>query len=397
MDLFLHLIHSKTYIFLKEKLDETGIMLGSEVGSVALIGSAFRPFRAEKPDLKKSIFAGFILGLMLASAYIYTAEAMDDTVIDESFFKEIGLTLLSIIPEVTQEGKSAFSNESFLKIRRRIYNKSKVLREKLLPSGNVGADNNIKSKTSNEQAFELPTPMITDSLSSPFAESFRTLRTSLEYTRIDGQLKSILVSGTAMSEGKSTVCLNLAMAFALVGKKTLVIDCDLRRASLHKKFKLKRHAGLTDYLYSQKHTIDESFFQSTPMEKLFLLSAGKKVPNPNELLASSKMLALLKDLEGKFDMVVLDSPPLFLSDAAQLARSVDGTLLVARLQYSSKRPLQEYALDPILRPLTLGVVVIAPRDSGRYGYGKYGYGKYGYGKYGYGKYGYGKYGYEEES
>ena len=374
---------NKTYIFLKEKLDETGIMLGSEVGSVALIGSAFRPFRAEKPDLKKNIFAGFILGLMLASAYIYTAEAMDDTVIDESFFKEIGLTLLSIIPEVTQEGKSAFSNESFLKIRRRIYNKSKVLREKLLPSGNVGADNNIKSKTSNEQAFELPTPMITDSLSSPFAESFRTLRTSLEYTRIDGQLKSILVSGTAMSEGKSTVCLNLAMAFALVGKKTLVIDCDLRRASLHKKFKLKRHAGLTDYLYSQKHTIDESFFQSTPMEKLFLLSAGKKVPNPNELLASSKMLALLKDLEGKFDMVVLDSPPLFLSDAAQLARSVDGTLLVARLQYSSKRPLQEYALDPILRPLTLGVVVIAPRDSGRYGYGKYGYGKYGYGKYGY--------------
>lgn len=374
---------NKTYIFLKERLDETGILLGSEVGSVALIGSAFRPFKPEKPDLKKSMLAGLVLGLLLAAAYTYGAEALDDTVIDESFFKEIGITLLSIIPEVTQDGKSAFSSDSFVKIRRRIYKKSKLLRDKLLPSSaNDGADNTIKRKPS-DQALELPTPMITDSLSSPFAESFRTLRTSLEYTRIDGHLKSILVSGTAMSEGKSTVCLNLAMAFALVGKKTLVIDCDLRRASLHRKFKLKRHDGLTDYLYSQKHTIDESFFQSTPMTNLFLLSAGKKVPNPNELLASSKMLNLLKDLEEKFDMVVLDSPPLFLSDAAQLARSVDGTLLVARLNYSSKRPLQEYAIDPLLRPLTLGVVVIAPRDTGRYGYGKYGYGKYGYGKYGY--------------
>jgi len=100
------------------------------------------------------------------------------------------------------------------------------------------------------------------------------------------------------------------------------------------------------------------------------------------------MLELLKTREDQFDMVVLDSPPLFLSDAAQLARSVDGTLLVARLKYSSKQPLQEYSVDPLLRPLTLGVVVIASRDSGRYGYGKYGYGKYGYGKYGYGKYGY---------
>ena len=383
---------NKTYIFLKERLDETGILLGSEVGSVALIGSAFRPFHPEKPDLKKSILAGLVLGLLLAAAYTYGAEAMDDTVIDESFFKEIGLTLLSIIPEVTQDGKSAFSGDNLSLIKRRIYNRSKAFREKILSNGNHAPGNTNEGKPSAVKSVELPTPLITDSLSSPFAESFRTLRTSLEYTRIDGQLKSILVSGTAMSEGKSTVCANLGMAFALVGKKTLIIDCDLRRASQHKKFKAKRHPGLTDYLYSNQHTVDDSFFQPTQMENLFLLSAGKKVPNPNELLASSKMLSLLKDLDGKFDMVVLDSPPLFLSDAAQLARSVDGTLLVARLQYSSKKPLQEYAIDPLLRPMTLGVVVIAPRDSGRYGYGKYGYGKYGYGKYGYGKYGY-----EEES
>ncbi len=379
---------TKTYVFLKQKLDETGIMLGSEVGSVAVIGSAFPPSAPEKPDFNKNILAGLLLGIVFAAVYTFAAEMLDDTVIEESFFNEIGLTLLSIIPEVTQNGKSAFSRQGLSRITRLFYNKSKAFRDKVVTSGN-----GTTQKPSSAKVIEYPTPMITDSLSSPFAESFRTLRTSLEYTRIDGQIKSILVSGTAMAEGKSTVCLNLGMANALIGKKTLIIDCDLRRASIHKKFNLKRQPGLTDFLFSNHQTIDESSFQPTHMENLFLLSAGKKVPNPNELLASSKMLSLLNELEGQFDMVVLDSPPLFLSDAAQLARSVDGTLLVARLNYSSKAPLKEFAIDPLLRPLTLGVVVIAPRDSGRYGYGKYGYGKYGYGKYGYGKYGYGKYGY----
>ena len=388
---------TKTYVFLKEKLDETGIWLGSEVGSVSIVGSAFPPSSPEKPDFNKNITAGFMLGLILAAVYTFAAEMLDDTVIEESFFNEIGLTLLSIIPEVTQNGKSAFSNQGLSRITRLFYNKSKAFRDKVVATGNGDTQKQAKAK-----AIEYPTPMITDSLSSPFAESFRTLRTSLEYTRIDGQIKSILVSGTAMAEGKSTVCLNLGMANALIGKKTLIIDCDLRRASIHKKFNLKRQPGLTDFLFSNHQTIDESSFQPTHMENLFLLSAGKKVPNPNELLASSKMLSLLNELEGQFDRVVLDSPPLFLSDAAQLARSVDGTLLVARLNYSSKAPLKEFAIDPLLRPLTLGVVVIAPRDSGRYGYGKYGYGKsgygkYGYGKYGYGKYGYGKYGYEDET
>jgi capsular exopolysaccharide synthesis family protein len=385
---------NKTYIFLKEKLDETGILLGSEVGSVALIGSAFRPFVPEKPDLKKSVLMGLVLGLLLASAYIYGAETLDDTVMDETFFRDIGLTLLSIIPVVTENGKSAFSGEHISRISRLFYNKSKAFRDKVITSGS-----SVEGKPlDNGGEAKISMPRITADLNSPFAESFRTLRTSLEYTRIGGQLKSILVSGTAMSEGKSTVCANLGIAYALVGKKTLIIDCDLRRASLHKKMNVRREPGLTDYLFSQQQEVDDTYFQSTDMENLFLLTAGKRVPNPNELLASPKMLEFLKLLEGKFDMVLLDSPPLFLSDAAELARSVDGTLLVARLKYSSKKPLQEYSMDPFLKPLTLGVVAIAPRDSshywfGRYGYGKYGYGKYGYGKYGYGKYGYSRYGY----
>jgi len=380
---------NKTYIFLKEKLDETRILLGSEVGSVVLVGSAFRPFLPEQPVFKKDMLLGLVLGLFFAAAYAFGVETLDDTVINEQFFKDIGLPLLAVIPVVSQEGKSAFSGEELSRTGRLILTKIKALHEKVMTGG---AKSKVKKNAT--PVLKLPMPKITDSMSSPFAESFRILRTSLDYSRINAQLKSILVSGTAISEGKSTVCANLGMAYALTGKKTLIIDCDLRRASQHEKFNCKKHHGLTEYLYSSERMLDKSFFKPTHMDNLFVLTAGKKVPNPNELLGSAKMLELLKALADEFDMVVLDSPPLFLSDAAQLARAVDGTLMVARIKYSSRKPLQEYAHDSFLRPLALGVVAIAPRDAERYGYGKYGYGKYGYGKYGYGKYGYGKY--EEE-
>jgi capsular exopolysaccharide synthesis family protein len=385
----------KTYLYLKEKLDETRIMLGSEVGGVSIIGSAFKPFLPEKPVLAKDLLMGFVLGGLLAALYTFGTEMADNTVKDELFFRDLGLTVLSVIPLVGQKGQNPFLDKKQSFIKRFLYSKSQAFREKVLSDAKVNGIKNVVSK-----GTELPMPMITDSLSSAFSESFRTLRTSLDYSRIDfsridSSLKFLLVSGTAMTEGKSTVCANLGMAYAINGKKTLIIDCDLRRASQHKKLNVKREPGLTDFLYSQHETIDECFFQSTHLENLFVLSAGKKVPNPNEILGSQKMIRLLKVLDGKFDKIVFDSPPLFLSDAAQLAHSVDGVLLVARMHFTNKDPIKNFAVDHILRPLILGVAMIESRDSQRYGYGKYGYGKYGYGKYGYGKYGYGQY--EEEA
>jgi capsular exopolysaccharide synthesis family protein len=390
-----HEVVSKTYTFLKEKLDESRILLGSEVGSVSLVGPAFQPFRPETPDLKKNLLLGLVFGGLLAAAYAYGAETFDDSVKDESYFKEIGLPTLSYIPLVANEGRSAFPVRGETKLSHLLQSKGIEIRQKLLP-GTPGSE---VRKPYMPKPEEIPMPKITESLSSPFAESFRTLRTALDYSRIDEPLKSILVSGTAMSEGKSTVCTNLGISFALMGRKTLIVDCDLRRASLHKKLKLQREPGLTDYLFSSGHTMGESYFQETGIENLYLLSAGKRLQNCNELLGSAKMQALIEELETKFDKVLFDSPPLFLSDAAQLARSVDGILLAARLQFTSRRPLRDFTTDHYLRPLMLGVAVIESNDAGMFGYG-YGYGKYGYGKYGYSRYGYSRYGYgryEEQS
>ena len=95
---------------------------------------------------------------------------------------------------------------------------------------------------------------------------------------------------------------------------------------------------------------------------------------------------LVKELEGRFDKVILDSPPLFLSDAAQLSHTVDGILLVARMDFTSRNPVRDLVVDHYLSSLLLGVAVIEPRNKGLFGYGRYGYGKYGYGKYGYNSY-----------
>jgi len=371
----------KTYISLREKLDESRIMLASEVGEVSIIGKAFRPFVPENASPNISILAALVFAGLLSFGYVFVAETLDDTVKDELFFKHCGFNTFAIIPFIYQNGDKPFSEMQSLfsvlyRFKRKAFNNPPFVNSQSSPSG-------IPKKSVRF------TPLLTEKLSSRFAESFRMLRTALIYARIDDPLKSVIVTGTAIGEGKSTICSNIAAAFALSGKKTLIVDADLRLAMQHNIFNLQREQGITDYLYSEQKTIDDGFFKQTHIDNLFLLTAGKKIPNPNEVLGSVKMQELIKVLEGKFDKVFFDSPPLFLSDAAQLAHSVDGILLTARLNYTERGGLKEYVSDGFLKSHILGIALIDPRKPKAYGYGKYGYGKYGYGKYGYGKYGYG--------
>ena len=170
----------------------------------------------------------------------------------------------------------------------------------------------------------------------------------------------------------------MAIALALNGLRIIIIDCDLRLATQHNIFKIKRENGLTDYLYSDLKTIDDIYIKSTFVTNLSVLPAGKKIANPNEFLSSQKMQDLILDLETKFDLVLIDSPPLFLSDAAQLAQTVDGILIAARLNYTPRKPLKDLADDRLIFSNIIGVALIGSLKNS-YGYGKYGHHKYGYG------------------
>lgn len=162
---------------------------------------------------------------------------------------------------------------------------------------------------------------------SAVSEQYRTLRTNIQFADIDGNLRSIVVTSTEPGEGKSTTIANLAVTFANQGQKVLLIDADLRIPTAHYTFNLQGATGLTNVL-SRNKTFEEVVCD-TEIENLSVLPCGPIPPNPSELLASSGMKEFLKEMEGLYDIVLIDSPPvLAVADAQILANICSGSILV---------------------------------------------------------------------
>ena len=161
---------------------------------------------------------------------------------------------------------------------------------------------------------------------SPTAEAYRTLRTNLQFAKVDGELKTIMFTSAGPGEGKSTTIANTAVALAQSGKRVILLDCDLRNPVLHKIFGKQNH-GLTNILVENLNIADQ--IQETGIENLRLLTSGPIPPNPSELMGSRKMSELLEVLKKEADIVLIDSPPVVaVTDASVLASQVDGVTLV---------------------------------------------------------------------
>lgn len=166
------------------------------------------------------------------------------------------------------------------------------------------------------------------------AESYRILRTNIMYSSFDKEIKRILVTSSEPGEGKSTTSGNLALAFAQDEKKVILIDCDLRKPSLHKKFRISNNRGLSDVIID-RDKLNKCIQKRT--EYLDILTAGKIPPNPSEMLGSQAMSSLLDELSNVYDVIILDSPPvLAVTDAQILSTKVDGTVLVVRAEKTKK-------------------------------------------------------------
>lgn len=160
------------------------------------------------------------------------------------------------------------------------------------------------------------------------SESYRTLRTNIQYSSFDKEIRSILITSAQSGEGKSIVSGNLALSFAQNEKSVILVDCDLRKPSVHKNFKLSNLVGLSDVLVGKEEL--ESAVQKYS-DGLSILTSGKETPNPAEMLSSKSMSELLKVLGSKYDIVILDSSPITaVTDAQILSTKVDGTILVVR-------------------------------------------------------------------
>jgi succinoglycan biosynthesis transport protein ExoP len=217
---------------------------------------------------------------------------------------------------------------------------------------------------------------------SPRAESFRSLRTNLQFLNVGRRERTFVITSSIESEGKSTTAANLAIALAEAGTRVLLVDADLRRPQIATYLGVEGAVGLTDLLIGNAEPND--VIQQWGGKKLFVLPAGKAPPNPSELLGSDAMVKLIHDFTAVFDVVLFDSPPLLpVTDAAILARIVGGTIVVCAMGRTHSNHLRGAlaALEAVEAPVSGLVLSMVPtKGPDAYGYGSYG--SYGYGSYG---------------
>lgn len=208
---------------------------------------------------------------------------------------------------------------------------------------------------------------------SPVAEAFRSLRTNLEYSSIDEPLKTILITSSGESEGKSTVAANLAIVEAQSGKNVVIIDADMRRPKLHAQFNKPNRIGLSDVV-TGKMKIEDVVKSFEQVDNLSIITCGTVPPNPAELLGSEKMTKVIQELESMFDFVVIDSPPMVVSDAQILSSKVDGIVFVVipgqTRALTASLPLEELRR---IDARVLGVVANRIPKNRDYYYGGYNY------------------------
>jgi len=204
------------------------------------------------------------------------------------------------------------------------------------------------------------------------AEAYRTLRTNIQFSSYDKELKIITVTSSRPGEGKSTVSSNLAVTFAENGKKVLLIDTDLRRPTIHKVFKLPNSLGIVNAVLNPELINDIINVDVIP--GVDIITSGVIPPNPSELLGSNKCRMLIEQLKSIYDYIILDAPPLLaVTDAQILTTLSDGTLIVAFHGLTKKDELMK-AKDLLekVNGNILGVVLNGiPEDDTNYYYYSY--------------------------
>jgi capsular exopolysaccharide synthesis family protein len=302
-------VNNNIFMMLREKFEESRIKEASQIGSIRIVDYAEAPKIPIKPDKMRNLIIGILYGFGLGIGIILVREYLDRTLKSIEDVERLGFPVLGSIPLISSR---------------------QVMRSSSDPDG---------------EAKIIESRLITHlQPNSPVSESYRTLRTNIQYSNVDKPLKTVLVTSPGPGEGKSTSVANLAITFAQMGAKVLLVDTDLRRPVLHGLFRVKRNDGLTNVLVG-KAPVKEAIRQ-TRVRNLFLLPSGTIPKNPSEFLASKIMQKLIAKVSEQFDIVLLDSPPVIaVTDSAVLASHLDGVILVIRSEKTDR--------DGLLRSITL--------------------------------------------
>ena len=341
-----NIVLNQNYNLLRQKLEEAKINVASQVGKVQIIDYARLPFKSGQNN-NRIFLLGLALGLGFGVMVVIILENLDNTIKTRNDIEKNNLTVLGVIPSIGSEN-----------------------------NGN----NTLNIKAMKKNTSEMKRRLITrEDPRSPVSEAYRSLRTSMLYNNIDNKIKSILVSSAGPGEGKTTTVANMAITYANLGRKTLLIDTDLRRPVIHKVFNLEKEPGITNYLVENINDFND-IIKPTEIQNLFVVTSGIIPPNPSELLGSKKMGDLIRKLEQGWDVVLFDSPPLVaVTDATMVSKEIDSIVIVVKVGQTDKKAFEHtlQSLHNVNAPIS-GVVLNAVTHKNSYGSYYYYYQYYNY-------------------
>jgi len=325
-----------------EKKEETAISRASTVNNSSILDSAYTPGSPVSPNRRSIQLIALLVGLAIPAVFIFGLELFNDKI--QSRFDIEKYTQVPILGEI----------------------------------GHSFSENSLVINRNNR---------------SMVAEQFRIIRTNLQYFLHQKQSITILISSTFSGEGKSFASTNIGAAHALAGKKTILLEFDIRKPKVLSGLGMEKSPGITNFLVGKSNDLSALIRPVPETENLFVLPCGPVPPNPAEILLGPRVEELFNYVQTHFDVVVIDTAPVgMVSDGFTLGKFADCTIYMMRQNYSFKKQLaliDDYYLQKRLPQMSIVLNDVKAQS----GYGNYGYGRYGYG-YGYG-YGYSSY-FEEE-
>lgn len=342
-------INEALYLIISQQGAEMQLWEQTQSGLARVVDYGYMPIEPVKPKKRLVVIIGFLLGFVAAVGYVFIREFMITEINSIEKLRKKGYPLLAVIPDMSNYIKDNFDGRETVKVK------------------GVNVDTGLV--------------MVLDSI-SPIAESFRRLQANVIYSQPDNTFKTLIITSSNKSEGKTTLSTNLAVALAESGRKVCIIDCDFRRPRVHSVFGSNQQPGVIEVLFEGRKWQD--VMQTTMIPNVQVLTTGKRPPNPAEIIRSHKLHELIQELKEHYDHVLIDSAPFgIISDAAPLIRLADGVILAVRFN-KAKEPELDLTIENLqkVKANVLGVVMTAfdHKKSSGYYYTSYYY-KYAYDSY----------------
>lgn len=349
-------IKEELYLFLLEKREENDMSQSFASDNSRVIEYPHSSLLPVAPNKRLIILAALIVALALPVTILLIMALLDTTVHGKKDVESLKTAYLGEVPLV-----------------------NRTKRWRFLPSW-------LQSMPwkKNEDSYEV---LVKKNNRNVVNESFRILRTKLDFINKSADNKLFVVTSIQPGSGKSFISMNFAASYALKGSRVLVIDMDLRRATSSHYVSGAKHAkGIADYLSENDDDYSDIIIRNPIVDGMDVIPVGTMPPNPAELILSDRLSSLLGKLRDEYDLIFLDCPPIdIVAESGEIARFADMALFVVRAGLFEKGLLPE--IDDLSKKKVFKNMVVllnGVSDSGHYGYGKYGrYGRYGYSKYGY--------------